>query len=192
MLQHTVSSVAVKSSNHWLPVNYGAVITQRVLRDTAGRKRDERVEPFRRSRRRFPEGRKYTLRSASARICMTDTQACAHSNIFTWIEIVASTEIHRVYILISTEIFPPRLLNDGTFFQEYYESLIGRRNPTRALREASTSLLYLSLILIIIFFSFQEGTKNNFQKNFLLNFLHVRTFVLSTSFGRSTWQRSTE
>ena len=38
------------------------------------------------------EGGKYMLRSASARICVTDTQACTRGAIFTSIEIKVSTE----------------------------------------------------------------------------------------------------
>jgi len=38
------------------------------------------------------EGRKYMLRSASARICVTDTQVCTRGAILTSIEIKVSTE----------------------------------------------------------------------------------------------------
>lgn len=47
------------------------------------------------------EGRKYMLRSASARICVTDTQACARGAILTTTEIEVSTEIHSVYMHFS-------------------------------------------------------------------------------------------
>lgn len=42
--------------------------------------------------RMLSEGRKYMLRSASARICVTDTQACTRGAILTSIEIKVITE----------------------------------------------------------------------------------------------------
>lgn len=140
-------SVAVKSSNHWWPMNYGAVITQRVLRDTAGRNVSKGWNPF------AAQGDAFRGQEIHAPLRFRTHMRDRHASVRAWRYSYLNRNWGehrdtRVYIdtLIITEIFSLdcRLIKLryllGVLRNPYRKK---NRNPVRVLRKTSISLIIL-------------------------------------------------
>lgn len=136
-------------------MNYGTVITQRVLRDTAGRNVSKGSNPF------AAQGDAFRGQEIHAPLGFRTHMRDRHASVRAWRYSYLNRNWGerrdtRVYVdtLIITEIFSPNcwLIKPyllGILRNPYRKK---ERNSVRVLREASISLICLSLFQILIFF----------------------------------------